>query len=214
MHWSQPFIQFIRSVVPEIGDVPLYVLKVDESAVEWQSHWMACFSPIADLRAQPVFESLGLWAGRGICIHVRDDFNTWAPRCQFGTLLHELAHAIEFLSQQDALCPMADLSPVAREMLNGCESELLAEVGICRNDLIAEQHGADFVRLSMHLFWRARQQVVLSPADLQFLHGAYSLGPERYADVAEALSSELARSLNLNLTRLREAPDAFERLFT
>lgn len=213
MHWSDTYIQFLRSVVPEICDVPIYLLKVDESAVEWNNAWMAAFSPLADLQAQTTLESLGLWRGRGVCIRVRDDFEAWSPRCKAGTLLHEMSHALEWLSQDGALATAAELSPVARELLQGNESEILQDAGICRNDLIRGQHGADFVRLSMHLYWRARQQVVLSPADLQFLHGVYSLGPERYADVTEALSAELAMSRNLNLRRLREPPEAFLRLF-
>ena len=50
-------------------------------------------------------------------------------------------------------------------------------------------------------------------ADLQFLHAIYSLPPGRYDDVVASLSHELARSRNLNLTRLREAPAAFLALF-
>ncbi len=218
MHWSKPSIEFLRSVVPEISGTPLYVLRNDESACEWSPEWspewMACFSPLGDLQAQSTIESLGLWRGRGVCIRVRDDFETWSPRCKAGTLLHEMAHGIEWLNQDDALCPMEDLSPVAREILDGSESELLAEVGIDRNNLIRGQHGADFVRLSMHLFWRARTETPLSPADVQFLHPIYSLSPERYEDAVEALSSELAMSKNLNLLCLREAPAAFEKLFS
>lgn len=50
-------------------------------------------------------------------------------------------------------------------------------------------------------------------ADLQFLHAAYALSPERYDAVTEALRHELAMTRNLNLTRLREAPAAFLELF-
>ncbi len=213
MHWSDTHIEFIRSVVPELSDTPIYILRIDESPMEWDDQWMAAFAPLADLQAQTALERLGLWQGRGICIRVRDDFETWSNRCKAGTLLHEVAHGLEHLSQDDALCPMASLSPVAREVLTGNESELLAEVGIDRNDLIRGQHGPDFVRLSMHLYWRARQQVVIAPSDMQFLHGIYSLPPERYEAAVESLSSELARSRNLNLMRLREAPAAFTELF-
>jgi hypothetical protein len=213
-HWSQSYVAFLRSVVPEIAATPLYILKVDESAIEWNNAWMASFSALGDLKAQSTIENLGLWQGRGICIRVRDDFESWSNRCRLGTLLHELGHGLEFLIQDDALCPMADLSPVAREVLTGNESELLAEVGICRNALIRGQHGADFVRLGFHLYWRARKQVVLCPNDLQFLHSIYSLSPERYEDAVEALAYELARSVNLNLRMLKAAPAAFLRLFT
>ncbi len=212
MHWSKPSIEFLRSVVPEISGTPLYVLRNDESACEWSPEWMACFSPLGDLQAQSTIESLGLWRGRGVCIRVRDDFETWSPRCQAGTLIHEMAHAIEFLSQPDALT--TELSPVARELLDGSESELLRDAGICRNELIREQHGQSFVRLSMHLLWRARTKIPISPADLQFLHPIYSLSPGRYEDAEESLLFELARSRNLNLLRLREPPEAFTKLFT
>ena len=212
-HWSEQAIEFIRKVIPEIADVPLYVLRNDESAVDWSPEWMACFCPLADLQAQTAIERLGLWRGRGICIRVRDDFETWSPRCKAGTLLHEMAHGLEYLSQDDARCPMADLSPIARELLNGCESEILQEAGIVRNELIAEQHGQTFIRIAMHLYWRARQQVVIAASDIQIMHSIYSLPPERYNDAEEALSSELAMSRNLNLTRLRESPSAFTELF-
>lgn len=213
MHWSAKYIEFLRGIVPELNGTPVYILTAGEAAAEWLSEWLACFSPLTDLQAQPVLERLGLWQGRGICIRVRDDFPSWSNRCQFGTLLHEAAHAIEFLNQPNALCPVADLSPVAREMLDGCESDLLAEAGICRNELMKAQHGPDFVRLAIHLYWRAKTEIALSPADIQFLHKAYSLGPERYEAVTEALKHELARSRNLNLMRLREAPEAFTELF-
>ena len=212
-HWSAPFIRFLRTVISELADVPLYLLRNDEHPIEWSPEWMACFSPLADLKAQSTIESLGLWSGRGCCIIVRDDFAAWSTRCQAGTLLHEMAHAIEHIIQGDAFPPLAELSPVAREMLDGSESELLRAEGIDRNDLIRSQHGADFVRLSMHLHQRARAEMHIVAADLQFLHGAYSLSPDRYDDVVASLSHELAMTRNLNLTRLREAPAAFLELF-
>ena len=213
-HWSEPFIRFLRTIIPELADVPIYLLRNDEHPVEWEPHWMAIFSPLADLKAQSTIESLGLWSGRGVCVAVRDDFAAWSPRCQAGTLLHEAAHAIEHIIQGDAFPPLAELSPVAREMLDGSESELLRAEGIDRNDLIRSQHGADFTRLAMHLYWRARSEMYLTASDLQFLHAAYSLPPGRYDDVVASLSHELARSRNLNLLRLRESPVVFARLFS
>ena len=213
-HWSEPHVAFIRQVVPELAHVPLYLLRNDESDTDWEPSWMAAFSPLADLQSRGPLESLSLWRGRGICIVVRDDFETWSPRCKIGTLLHEVAHGIEHLNQPEALASMEALSPIALEILNGCESELLLAAGIDRNALIRGQHGADFVRLGFHLYWRARKQVVLCPNDLQFLHSIYSLSPERYEDAVEALAYELARSVNLNLLMLREAPAEFLRLFT
>ena len=212
-HWSEPFIRFLRTIIPELSGTPLYVLKASENATDWESHWLAIFSPLSDLRAQPTLESLGLWSGRGCCIIVRDDFAAWSTRCQAGTLLHEAAHAIEHIIQGDAFPPLAELSPVAREMLDGSESELLRAEGIDRNDLIRSQHGAAFVRLSMHLHQRARGEMHIVAADLQFLHAIYSLSPNHYEDAVEALRHELARSRNLNLTRLRESPAAFLALF-
>ena len=213
-HWSTTHVAFIRQVVPELSGTPIYILKSDETETEWEQSWMAAFSPLADLQSQGPLESIGLWRGRGICIIVRNDFETWSPRTQAGTLLHEVAHGIEHLNQPDALCPKVNLSPVARELLSGCESEILRDAGIDRNILIRGQHGSEFVRLGFHLYWRARKQVILCPNDLQFLHSIYSLPPERYEDAAAALSYELARSVNLNLLRLREAPAEFLRLFT
>lgn len=214
MHWSQPFIQFLRSVVPEIAHVPVYLLRSDESGGEWESHWMATFSPLADLRAQSTLERLGLWSGRGVLLTVRHDFDQWSARCKAGTLLHELAHVIEFLSQPDALADAADLSPVARELLSGSESEILAAEGICRSDLIRGQHGPQFVRYATHLFWRARQRIILAPSDVQFLATTYSLSPVKYDAVMESLASELAMSWNLNLLRLRLPPAEFTQLFS
>ena len=213
-HWSESHVAFIRQVVPELAHVPLYLLRNDESDTEWEPSWMAAFSPLADLQSRGPLESIGLWRGRGICIIVRDDFETWSPRTQAGTLLHEVAHGIEHLNQPEALASMEALSPIALEILNGCESELLLAAGIDRNALIRGQHGADFVRLGFHLYWRSRKQVILCPNDLQFLHSIYSLSPERYEDAVEALAYELARSVNLNLLMLREAPAEFLRLFT
>jgi hypothetical protein len=213
-HWSEPHVAFIRQVVPELAHVPLYLLRNDESDTEWEPSWMAAFSPLADLQSRGPLESIGLWRGRGICIIVRDDFESWSPRCKIGTLLHEVAHGIEHLNQPEALASMEALSPIALEILNGCESELLLAAGIDRNALIRGQHGAEFVRLGFHLYWRARKQVILCPNDLQFLHSIYSLSPERYEDAVEALAYELARSVNLNLLMLREAPAEFLRLFT
>ena len=214
MHWSASYVAFLRSVVPEISDTPIYILTASESGAEWQPSWQACFSPLGDLRAQSVLESLGLWQGRGAAIVVRSDFASWSDRCKAGTLLHELSHVIEFLSQPAALVDAADLSPVALELLSGCESEILRDAGICPNDLIRGQHGAGFVRMCCHLHQRARHHIALSPADLQFLHEIYSLGSDRYDAVQESLSAELARSHNLNLLRLREAPAEFTRLFS
>lgn len=212
-HWSQPFVEFLRTVVPEINKTPLYVLRVNESAADWNPTWLACCSCIGDLKAKPDLEALGLWAGRGVSITVRDDFETWSPRCQAGVLLHELAHGIEQHDYPESICPMADLSPLAREVLEGNESEILATAGIERDGLLRKQHGETFIRLSMHLFWRLRTSIPLSPADLEFLHPSYSLDEDSYDDIFSALSSELAMSRNLNLLRLRQAPDEFLRLF-
>ena len=212
-HWSDSYVRFLRTIIPEL-DVPLYVLRNDEHPIEWSPEWMACFSPLADLKAQSTLEAMELWRGRGIAIVVRSDFQSWSVRCQCGTLLHEMAHAIEHIIQGDAFPPLAELSPVAREMLDGSESELLRAEGIDRNDLIRSQHGADFVRYAAHLHVRARAEMHIVALDLQFLHGAYSLPPGRYDDVVASLSHELARSRNLNLTRLRQAPVAFLELFT
>jgi hypothetical protein len=209
-HWSDSYVRFLRTIIPEL-EVPLYVLRNDEHPIEWSPEWMACFSPLADLKAQPTLESLGLWNGRGVCVAVRNDFESWSTRCQCGTLLHEAAHAIEHLIQPDALA--IELSPICREWLETGESKMLADAGIDRNDLIRSQHGADFVRLSMHLHQRARAEMHIVAADLQFLHGGYSLSPERYEDAVEALRHELAMSRNLNLLRLKDAPEAFARMF-
>ena len=213
-HWSDSYVRFLRTIIPEISGTPMYLLRNDEHPVDWQSHWRACFSPLGDLQAQTTLERLGLWQGRGICVRVRGDFQMWSNRCKAGTLLHELSHGIEHLSQGDAFPPLAELSPVAREMLDGSESELLRAEGIDRNDLIRSQHGENFVRYAAHLHVRARAEMHIVALDLQFLHGAYSLSPDRYEDVVEALRHELAMTRNLNLTRLRAAPVAFLELFT
>lgn len=211
MHWSEPHIAFLRSTVPEIHETPVYLLRVDESEIEWHEHWLACFSALGDLKNQATLEALGLWAGRGVSVAVRDDFGTWSTRCQNGILLHEMAHALEYIRGGDAF--PAELCPVSREMFDGVESEILREAGIDQKSLLRMQHGPGFVRLSMHLLWRARSELPLSPADLQFLHSTYSLPESKYEAVAAALAPELAASRNLNLTRLREAPVAFTELF-
>ncbi len=211
MHWSQPFIEFIRTVIPELTNVPLYVLKASEAATDWQPHWLGVFSPLGDLAAQSTLESLELWQGRGIAITLRDDFSEWSLRCQCGSLLHEAAHGLEHLIQPDALA--TELSPIAREWLETGEARMLADAGINRNDLIREQHGADFVRYAAHLHVRGRSEMHLTASDLQFLHGAYSLGPEKYDDVVSSLASELVMSRNLNLLRLKDPPDEFAKLF-
>lgn len=214
MHWSADHIGFLRDIVPELAHVPLYLLTASESGAEWQANWQAAFSPLGDLKARGPLESLGLWSGRGACIMVRSDFDQWSARCQHGTLLHELSHSLEHLAAPDALASLDSLSPIARELLHGDESTLLADAGICATDLIRGQHGSQFVRLSMHLYWRSRQRVVISPSDVQFLATTYSLSPVKYDAVQAALSSELAMSHNLNLLRLREAPAEFLALFS
>ena len=210
-HWSDSYVKFLRQVAPELADVPIYLLRNDEHPVEWVSHWMAMFSPLSDLKAQSTLERLGLWSGRGVCVIVRNDFAAWSTRCQAGTLLHEMSHGIEHITQPHALA--TELSPICREWLEVGESKMLADAGIDRNDLIRGQHGSAFVRLCCHLHQRARGEMHLTASDLQFLHRAYSLPPERYEDVVEALRSELAMTRNLNLLRLREAPATFLELF-
>jgi hypothetical protein len=212
-HWSSTFTTFLRKIVPEASDVPLYLLKQSESGAEWQSHWLALFGALADLKAQQTLERLGVWSGRGICIVVRDDFDVWSNRCRFGTLLHEMAHAIEFVAEGNAFPERSELSPVARELLGGRESEILQDAGICRSNLVREQHGAEFVRYAMHLYTRARQHIPLSPADVQCFDEAYALPPSKFEAVAHSLRSELAMSKNLNLLKLRPAPQDFLRLF-
>ena len=142
-------IGFIRKIVPEISGVPLYLLRSDEAATDWEPHWLAIFSPLGDLKSQSILESLGLWAGRGINIVVRSDCESWSPCCRNGALLHKSAHGLEHLADPAALT--TELTPLEREMLTVGESKLLSDAGICRNDLIRGQHAQNFVRLCCHL---------------------------------------------------------------
>ena len=211
-HWSAPFVAFLRRIIPELAVVPLYLLKASEAATDLKPHWLGMFSQLADLQAQSTLESLELWRGRGCCVLVRDDFETWSTRPRMGTLLHEAAHALEYLIQPDALA--TELTPIAREWLESGESKMLTDAGIDRNDLIRSQHGENFVRYAAHLHVRARAEMHIVASDLQFLHPIYSLSPDRYEDVVEALRHELAMTRNLNLLRLRESPVAFTALFS
>ena len=214
MHWSSEHIEFLRSVVPEIHETPIYILRASETAFGFSHSWLACTGALADLQSRPQLEALGLWSGRGAFIVVRDDFEAWSSRCQFGILLHELAHATERLTTPEALCDEAELCPLAARFLEIGEEALFAENGMEHGPALArEQHGPEFVRLAMHLLWRARNEMPLSAFDVQFLHADYAIGPERYEAVESSLAGELAMTRNLNLCHLREAPEAFSRLF-
>jgi hypothetical protein len=218
VHWSQMETAWLRSIVPELGGVPLYLRSASEipaghslrNAAAWTG-WNI------DLVLKPHLQASGEWHGRGAAIIVSQSWDSFPETLQRGVLLHEVSHVLSnWGSWNDdpselSLVEELSLIPGGIEFLD--ESHLAVH-GAERYDkaaTIRRQHGLAFVRAGLHLWARCCWEIPLR--NLLLFADSYSLGDDRTSSAIKALRQEIDAGGNIVEILATNPPAEFHALF-
>jgi len=125
-------VNLIRSVVPDLADLPLYLVFASDLAVLSDYIDPSCDAVCGrhlDLELRSHLESRGQWQGRGAAIIARDDVGNGALA---GLILHELGHILDAsldLSEPESFSHierLLEISAAVREFWNQSPTDLPA----------------------------------------------------------------------------------------
>jgi hypothetical protein len=207
VHWSDIEVEWIRRIAPELNQTRIYIRS--ECEIPQGLHRpgaLAWTSPSTDMLIRPVLECGGWWAGRGAAVIVCGEWHELPCDQKQGVLLHETAHVFQHFGAWDKT-EFTWLDEIIHKpggyeklvALCGCEDE--------QTSWAREQHGADFVRLGLHL--QRRSGMPLHTLGL-FADQYGSPNPEQ---CLRALASELNVGADLTTILKTPAPEEFEALF-
>jgi hypothetical protein len=214
-HWSQMEVAWLRSIVPELGNGPVYVRDFAEIP-DWMQEdgARAWTSPMADLQMKKSLQARGEWLGRGHFIAVGETWRRSSLSEQRGILLHEMAHS---LSAFDAMMRRDEST------FGEIEAVLIAPGGL---DTIRQRfelptldpaigtrlsHGERWIRCCVHLASRAWEFCTLS--DMVVFSEDYSLQEEHSEAVIRALMPEVRSGGNIIEILKTDPPKEFAALF-
>lgn len=160
---------FIRTLDPLFAERPVYpILLTDEvpayyHPAEGCEGWTSAF---ADLLARPLLEEQGRWAGRGFTFFMLPPPNLDATdRTWLGKCVHEAGHYATFNEVrckfildrmppeiQNAFAPYATPSGFVTRLEQSGES--VCQQNITDTELERNQHGADWIRATLHMVER------------------------------------------------------------
>ena len=182
-----------RNAIPELAGRPLYLVEPRKGSTvtsEMIDHCMGIFYRGLDRILQPQLEAENRWQGPGIAIVVNASgyystalHNDDAHRAIIGTTLHELSH---WLDRPE----MTEAEPEERDrdttFAAACESLAAPEAQPSRYLQAFLKHGASFIRLCCHLWYRTTHGggCILRPFHLTFGNDYAGLSklhsPEQY----------------------------------
>jgi hypothetical protein len=211
-------VAWLRSIVPELDGVPLYLRSANEIDAGHSLRGAAAWTGWnIDLCLKPRLEKAGEWHGRGAAIVLSEAWNSFPETLQRGILLHEAAHILEnwgsWNDDPQELSFLAELSiiPGGIEYL---DSSHFAVHGTERYDKAAAlklQHGLAFVRAGLHLWARCFWDI---PSSHLLLSGdGYSIDDDQRGVAIQALKSELLKGGNIIEILKRDPPKEFAALF-
>ncbi len=215
VHWSEMEVAWLRSIVPELGGVPVYVRDFSELP-DWMQEdgTRAWTSSMADLQMKEILQARNQWEGRGHFIAVSNAWRQSSLSEQFGILLHEMAHS---LSAFDAMMRRDEST------FGEIEAVLIAPGG---RDAIRQRfelptldpaigtrlsHGERWIRCCVHLAARAWDFCTLS--DMVVFSEDYALQEEHSEAVIRALMPEVRSGGNIIEILKSDPPKEFAALF-
>jgi hypothetical protein len=207
VHWSDCDLEWLRQFVPELDEVKIYLRSELEippglhrpGALAWTS-------ADCDMMLKPTIEASGWWAGRGAAIVVSEEWHGLPCEQRLGILLHETSHILlRFGSWHKTEFNAID----AILHQPGGYQRLVAAFGFEdeQSAWAKEQHGADFVRIGLHL--QRRSQMPLQAIGL-FADQYDSPDPEQ---CLQALNAELCMGGDLMTILKTDPPPVFAALF-
>lgn len=95
VHWSDFYVAWLRSRVPELGEGPVYIRSYSEIH-EWMrlQNTVAYAESAGDLKIKSLLIERDEWQGRGHFIAVSGNWDSMPEAEQLAVLLHELAHSL------------------------------------------------------------------------------------------------------------------------
>ena len=215
-HWSEYHVAWLRAIVPELGDDPVYIRHTDELP-EWmrESSVIAWTESAGDLKLKDRLTELGEWQGRGHFIAINSTWNSLTLEKQNAILLHETAHA---LGGFDSLLrkPEEGFSDIERTLLSpGGRETLMLQFGLKPLDDLTESRGSHdlrFVRCCLHLWARCWDTILLD--DMCVFHPTYSLDWDQSRPAIQTLRSEIRKGGHIVDILKSDPPPEFAALFT
>lgn len=175
-----------RKILPDLNGQPLYVITGDEVPDLLADRGISFYSPVGDLMFRPHLERTGRWQGRGPAILI-----DCPPETFVAVAIHELAHAAEAISTPNA-DPLPEVDDetsqrVERIFYLSPANPLTMPTHTGKPKWF--QHGAEFVRVALHLRYRAERLGVRFTTNAAAIAGPqyglscgrlfdHSLGPE------------------------------------
>ena len=207
VHWSDIETEWIRQFSPELNQTRIYIRSEREipqglhppGALAW-----TCSS--ADMMLKPSLEFSGWWRGRGAAIVVSEEWHSLPYYERAGILIHEVSHIFQSFGSWDK----TEFNAID-EIIHkpGGYEKLVAAFGF-ENEQSAwakEQHGADFIRIGLHL--QRRSGIPLHAIGIF----AEQYGSPDYAKCLDTLNDELRTGGDLTAILKSEPPEEFTALF-
>jgi hypothetical protein len=208
---------FLRALAPrDLDGQPLYVVlrsQIDDDRVDCLNGCRAYTGFATDLHLQSWLERAGRWRGRGPAMLIYDQKFCCETSMQ-ATAIHELAHILERELNAFNTVPLEEWPADSRHYLSLDYSAQNPQDCRPSSEPAWYQHGAEFIRVGIHLTFRAYAAGFPIGAAMPLIAGeAYGLSPIH--DYAEALLSEMEGFPQPPLRSLanRPPPRAFAELF-
>lgn len=214
-HWADGQIDWLKRHFPEVADVPLYLRLASEvPTISREPGALAWTHPTLDARLRPILEPRGEWSGRGIAIVVENpsSFFSLTSHDQTGVVLHELAHGFEKPDspqrREDFVWTPLDEWLVQPGNIDRVCSRLKIEP-ITEDETARTNHGPEFVRPALHVWFRCRHEIPLRSINVFWDRYCSPVARQAIA----ALDDELRTSGNILDTLRKQMPDTFAKLW-
>lgn len=208
-HWSADLVGWARRKFSiDLAGREVYFVSDVEAGPSFHVPGAAAWVGVGlDQRLQPRLEELGLWQGPGDVVVVQAGWSQQSADGELGTLVHELAHAIQF--REETLSPAEVAAFREVDQRRNDQARRGETVRFSAPSVPWELHEADWIRAALHPARRAGVPEFL----IGFAGPRYGLsGGEEYI---KALGDEPQRLAGLPVAEILKtpAPAAFDDLF-
>lgn len=215
-HWSEYFVAWLRSYIPELGGDPVYIRNFSELE-PWMvdPNALAYAESCGDLKMKSLLIERDEWQGRGRFIAVADWWNAMPLPQQLAILLHEMAHSLCGYDSRMQTLKESEFGEFETVLLKpGGKEELLAQFDLKPLDTLTDDrlgHGPRFVRCCLHLWVQCSDEIELGA--MQVTGPRYSLNADRSAEAFRALLPEIRTGGHIIDVLKSPMPEAFAALF-
>lgn len=211
VHWSEIHVDWLKRISPSdfagrelylVSQAELHPSYHDGKAIAWVCHG-------AGRRLHPHLERIGLWRGSGDVVVVCEPWFRLEPSRAYGTLIHELGHAIDNREFEEIVAGEDSSADAAqRDRLKESANEpIFREVSPSLPKW--HGHGDNWIRAVIHLIARAN----IGYWDVAFADPFYGLSSR--LEYLEALGDEPNKLASLPICEIlkTEPPAAFVELW-